>query len=275
MTTKHTLCVSLVLLAGAALIGCNGDKVEATSHGWKKPFHAIRDSVTRDKERPDPDLCVVDFDRAYLDARTALLQGVSDQDPYIRAHAIEAIGNVLGGQYSSSLIQGLNDKATLVRFASAMACGKNAVAGAKGRLLQLVQSRDADDRVVSASLYALSRIGNTRYAPRLGTLVACPCGLFLEVLADGKNSLREPPCGSAPQKPQGSRSPRPLRRALRALSHGLETVVRCAEQPDVRALQRRTSVFQLDNVIDEHASLCTTAVRRLASSTCLASNAVA
>ena len=99
--------------------------------------------------------------------------------------------------------------------------------------------------------------------------------LFLEVLADGKNSLREPPCGSAPQKPQGSRSPRPLRRALRALSHGLETVVRCAEQPDVRALQRRTSVFQLDNVIDEHASLCTTAVRRLASSTCLASNAVA
>ena len=42
-------------------------------------------------------------------------------------------------------------------------------------------------------------------------------GLFLEVLADGKNSLREPPSGSAPQKPQGSRSPRPPRRALRAL----------------------------------------------------------
>lgn len=152
-------------------MGCGDGKVEATSHGWKKPFHAIRDSVTGTEERPDPDMCTADLDRAYLDARTALLQGVSDQSPYIRAHAIEAIGNVLGGQYSSSLIQGLSDKATLVRFASAMACGKNAVAGAKGRLLQLVQSRDADDRVVSASIYALSRIGNTRYAPMLGTLV--------------------------------------------------------------------------------------------------------
>ena len=50
-------------------------------------------------------------------------------------------------------------------------------------------------------------------------------GLFLEVLANGKNSLREPPSGSAPQKPQGSRSPRPPRRALRAFGYGFLVVV--------------------------------------------------
>jgi len=52
-------------------------------------------------------------------------------------------------------------------------------------------------------------------------------------------------------------------------------VVRWAEQPDVRALQRRATVVQFNNVIDEHASLGTTAIRRLASSTCFASNTIA
>ena len=68
-------------------------------------------------------------------------------------------------------------------------------------------------------------------------------GLSLEVLADGKYSLREPPSGNAPQRSQGSEAPRPPPRALRAFSRSLETVVRCAEQPDVRALQRRASIF--------------------------------
>jgi hypothetical protein len=40
-------------------------------------------------------------------------------------------------------------------------------------------------------------------------------GCFLEVLARGKNSLREPPCGCRPKKPQGSKAPRPARRLLR------------------------------------------------------------
>lgn len=97
----------------------------------------------------------------------------------------------------------------------------------------------------------------------------------LEVLADGKNSLREPPHGSAPQKPQGSEAPRPAGRALGALSHRLEAVVGCAEQPGVRALQWRASVFQLDDVIDEHASLSATTARRLASSACFASHSIA
>ncbi len=169
--TKHTLCVSLVLLAATALVGC-GDKIETTSNGWKKPFRAIRDSVSSKEERPDPTICSVDLDRAYLDARTALVQGVSDKSPFIRAHAIEAMGNVLGGQYSSALIQGLSDNATLVRFASAMACGKNATAGAAGRLVQLIEDPKTDIRVVCACVYALHRVGNTRFAPMLGFVAA-------------------------------------------------------------------------------------------------------
>jgi HEAT repeat protein len=170
--TKHTLCIGLVLLAAAALVGCTGDKVETSSNGWKTPFYVIRDRVSSKKERPDPTRCLVDLDRAYLDARTTLLQGASDKNPFIRAHAIEAIGNVFGGQYSSALIQGLNDKVTLVRFASAMACGKNATAGAAGRLVQLVEDPRTDIRVVCASIYALHRLGNTRFAPMLGLVVA-------------------------------------------------------------------------------------------------------
>ena len=49
----------------------------------------------------------------------------------------------------------------------------------------------------------------------------------------------------------------------------------CAEQPGVRALQWRASVFQLDDVIDEHASLSATTARRLASSACFASHSIA
>ena len=101
------------------------------------------------------------------------------------------------------------------------------------------------------------------------------CGLFLEVLADGKNSLREPPSGSAPQKPQGSRSPRPPRRALRAFGVGFLVVVRSAHQPGITSIQRRASVFQLDDVIDDHAALDTTATWHLTSSTCFASNTIA
>jgi hypothetical protein len=99
--------------------------------------------------------------------------------------------------------------------------------------------------------------------------------LFLEVLADGKNSLREPPLGSAPQKPQGSRVPRPPRRALRALSHGLHSMVGVAQELAIRSLQRRAAVFQLDDVVDDHAALNTPTTCHLASSTCFASHTIA
>ena len=100
-------------------------------------------------------------------------------------------------------------------------------------------------------------------------------GLFLEVLADGKNSLREPPCGSAPQRSQGSEAPRPPRRALRAFGDGFLVVVRSAHQPRITLIQRRAAVFQLDDVVNDHAALDTATTWHLTSSTCFASHTVA
>ncbi len=98
---------------------------------------------------------------------------------------------------------------------------------------------------------------------------------FLEVLADGKNSLHEPPRGRRPQRSQGSEAPRPARRALGALTSSFFRMMSAADQPDVQAIERRATVLQLNDVIDEHASLGATATRCLASATCFAPNTVA
>ena len=75
------------------------------------------------------------------------------------------------------------------------------------------------------------------------------------VLADGKNSPREPPAGRRPQKPQGSEAPRPPRRAFRSFCCGLSVVVRVARQPDILAIKWRASILQLHDVIDDHATI--------------------
>jgi len=52
-------------------------------------------------------------------------------------------------------------------------------------------------------------------------------------------------------------------------------MVGVAQKLAIRSLQRRASIFQLDDVIDDHAPLGATATRRLASSTCFTSNTIA
>jgi hypothetical protein len=52
-------------------------------------------------------------------------------------------------------------------------------------------------------------------------------------------------------------------------------VVCSARQPGITSIQRRASVFQLHDVIDDHASLDATTTWYFASSTCFASNTIA
>ncbi|MBT3278561.1 MAG: HEAT repeat domain-containing protein [Phycisphaerales bacterium] len=161
MKIQHSLCLLLALVASTVILGCDLAKINTPSLGFGQ-----------EEEKPDPDACTVNLDKAYVDARAALLAAASDRNPYVRSYAIEAISNVFGKTYSSALIQGLNDQATLVRFASAMACGKNKITSAKARLIQLVEDPATDVRVVCACIYALSQMDHTRFAPMLGFLVS-------------------------------------------------------------------------------------------------------
>ena len=99
-------------------------------------------------------------------------------------------------------------------------------------------------------------------------------GRFLEVLAHGKYSRRKPRAVGAPKSPRDQK-PRPRCGAPRALQSRLGDAMRAAEQPDVRSIQRRASVLQLNDVIDEHAPLGPPTALGLAPSIGLTSNSVA
>ena len=113
----------------------------------------------------------VGADQAYIDARTVLLQAVSDPDPMTRAHAYEGISQTLGTRDAGILMQGLDDEAVVVRFAATMALAELSYAPAKSRLLAIVQDRNADQRVVCAAIFGLHNLGDDRYAGQLAVLL--------------------------------------------------------------------------------------------------------
>lgn len=119
-------------------------------------------------EKPEP---LIQKDRLYVDARAALLQAVNSNDPYIRAHAIEAIAQTLKASSAAYLMQGLSDKSVIVRYASAMGLGDIRYKSAKNKLNELVENPKTDERVVCAAIYALYRIGDNRFAYQLGVIL--------------------------------------------------------------------------------------------------------
>ncbi|MBN1943670.1 MAG: HEAT repeat domain-containing protein [Phycisphaerae bacterium] len=112
-----------------------------------------------------------DPQRARMDARTVLLQSVHSSDPLIRTHAVEAIGRTLGDQEGRILLQGLADPAVSVQYAAAMAAGDIAYRPAGPRLVEIVKDPHSDQRVVSAAIYALHRMGSDAYTGQLAVLL--------------------------------------------------------------------------------------------------------
>ncbi|MCD4825978.1 MAG: HEAT repeat domain-containing protein [Phycisphaerae bacterium] len=110
-------------------------------------------------------------DRAYVDARTVILQAANDIDPFVRTHAMEAIGKVLTSREAGMLLSGLDDRYATVRFAATMALGELGYTPAKARLKALVEDRQTDERVVCGAIYALFRMGDTTYAGQLGAIL--------------------------------------------------------------------------------------------------------
>ena len=113
----------------------------------------------------------VSLDKAYVDARTVLLQAAASDDPVTRANAMEAIGATLGPSAGGILLQGLDDKNVAVRFSAAMAIGDMGYPPAEKRLIQLIEDPKTDQRVVSAAIYALYWHNNEKYAGQLGALL--------------------------------------------------------------------------------------------------------
>ena len=118
----------------------------------------------------------VDPHRIRIDARAALFQSTSSENPVTRAHAIEALGEILGPAAGGVYLQGLRDKNSTVRFTAAMVVGDLAYAGAKQRLSQMAADKEVepDRRVYCAVLYALHRLGQTGRTSELGRLLFDP-----------------------------------------------------------------------------------------------------
>jgi len=116
--------------------------------------------------------------RAYLDARTTLLQSAQDRDPVTRANAVEALATTLGAEAGEVFQQGLIDPAPVVRFASAMAIGDAKCAPALPTLRRMVQDNKAepklaepDKRVFCALIYALHELGDDDKTGELAALL--------------------------------------------------------------------------------------------------------
>ena len=151
MKRKKNIIMVLAMTVAMLLHGCTGEWPNAWPNEQAVPS--------------------VSPDRAYVDARTAILQAANDVNPIVRTHAMEAIGKVLTSREAGMLISGLDDRYASVRFAAAMALGELGYTPAKARLKALVENLQADERVVCGAIYALFRMGDTTYAGQLGAIL--------------------------------------------------------------------------------------------------------
>jgi HEAT repeat protein len=95
-------------------------------------------------------------------ATRELLSDANADDPVLRSNSIEAISKALPDEAMPIILKALNDPEPEVRFAAAMAAGELRIKSLHQPLLIL--RGDSDARVVVSSLFALHRIGDTRYS---------------------------------------------------------------------------------------------------------------
>lgn len=148
------ICIALTLVM--SLAGCGGKpRSRKPEEHWVRP----------PKPPPAvPDRKPVVLDSALMDtARREILSAVNSNDTIVTVHAIEAIRQTpLSGNPDArqAIVDGLNDSASVVRFASAMAAGELRIADAKPRLLEMIDDRSRSVQV--AVRFALHRLGDTR-----------------------------------------------------------------------------------------------------------------
>jgi HEAT repeat protein len=105
-------------------------------------------------------------------AKSMLAELLTNNDETIRAHAIEAIKETMGTAGRQVYINALKDRSSLVRFAGIMATGDVRLAEAQPLLVPLLT--DADPNVQVASIYAMHRIGETKFSVGLEKSLGSP-----------------------------------------------------------------------------------------------------
>lgn len=171
MMTRSTL-QGLVL----GLIAIGLGFVIAAGCGPKAPPRPVERQIAAPKDPPPPpamrpqrlDPALPPAARRELDAAAA------SRDPFVRAHAIEAMQQVEAARRESNprggvspesrkvFLAALNDSSPLVRFAASMAIGQSQLADGQEELLRMIN--DPDPRVGLGVRFALHRLGNTRFS---------------------------------------------------------------------------------------------------------------
>lgn len=121
--------------------------------------------------KPTPPQLQMDPTRAYVDARTKLLQAAEDPDPRVRTHALEALASTEGVAAGPVLLQALRDDRLPVVSAAAMAAGETRYAPAMPFMLELAKNPKTPPKLMCVVIYALHRLGNDTYTTRLADLL--------------------------------------------------------------------------------------------------------
>ena len=105
-------------------------------------------------------------------AEQELLKDLSDNDPNVRAHVIEALREATGAEHAREIIAALSDRDPLVRYAACLAAGELQLREARTQFLQLTD--DSDPGVPVVARFALHRIGIYTYSHDFETLARDP-----------------------------------------------------------------------------------------------------
>jgi len=151
----------LLLICVLVLVGCNmGPGSGPASRGGeitRRPVALPPAYPPPQAEPADPQLRQLAIDQIQLAA--------SANNPFLRAHAMEAARHLPPAQATQILLTGVEDSAAVVRFAALMAAGEIRLPEARPVALRLVN--DPDKSIQAAAIYVLHTQGDTRFSRRL------------------------------------------------------------------------------------------------------------
>ncbi len=99
-----------------------------------------------------------------------LEKALDSTDPVIRMHAVEGMREAMGSAAKDSILKALEDKDPAVRFAAATSAGELGLAAARNTLLRM--TNDSSTHAQMAAIFALHRLGDTRFSRRLEETLA-------------------------------------------------------------------------------------------------------
>jgi len=104
------------------------------------------------------DFNVTNINAPWSKAIRIIQEGLADNDPLVRVHAIEVVASTRQLKLMPTVRRLMQDKFMPVRFAAALAVGDLEYSPAKRSLNQLLNDNDAN--VIIAAAYAMSRLGS-------------------------------------------------------------------------------------------------------------------